>query len=69
MKTYTFATRMRCRLTNDTVVITRNVRVEATSEAQARSYLPALAWETCDDAGSRWFDAPLESVQVLEAWL
>lgn len=70
MAIFRFDTGMRVVLANGTVdKIRKEIAVEADSEREAREYLPSVATESCHDAGSRWFDAPPETIEVRFATL
>lgn len=70
MANYRFRTLLQIQLQDGTrTERLQEIRIEADDETLARSWLPTIASDMCRDAGSRWFDAPPERVNILAASL
>lgn len=70
MNTYTFRADILVEHTDCGVSrITRTLPVEAPNAELARCRLLWIAAEACHDAGSAWFDRPIDSVRIMRAAL
>lgn len=68
VKTFHFECKLRVSLQNgEDVTVWKTVAVEASSGTEAQSHVRSIATEMCHDAGSRWFDVPVEDVEVLSS--
>lgn len=67
MAVYRFDCTLDVSLQNGKEVRLRKVVAAAAADSvqEAQGYVRSLATEMCHDAGSNWFDAPVEDVRVV----
>jgi hypothetical protein len=65
---FRFYTELHVTLANgEAVNIHREILVEAPDADYAQLHLRSVATEMCHDAGSDWFDAPVDDVRIVNA--
>lgn len=70
MDNFTFRTTLSVLLQGGMIdTIMRDIAVEGYDAEDAQSHLRSVATELCHDQGSRWFDAPVEEVDIVTATL